>query len=76
PHSVHQLMSGKATPILSGALPAFQSLQNQWQDHAIANKDILEYVFEGMEWLNKYHEKAGKTRAYVVTMGALSFIHI
>ncbi|KAF9504944.1 hypothetical protein BS47DRAFT_1368424 [Hydnum rufescens UP504] len=79
PHSVQQLMSGKATPILSGALLAFQSLHNWWQDHEIVNKDILEYVFEGLEWLNKYHEKGSKTYAYMVTMALnpnikLSFI--
>ncbi|KAF9519743.1 hypothetical protein BS47DRAFT_1481925 [Hydnum rufescens UP504] len=79
PHSVQQLMSGEATPILSGTLPAFQSLQNRWEEHMAKNPDVTPFVLEGMEQLNQYHEKAGKTRAYVIAMALnpaikLSFI--
>ncbi|KAF9505581.1 hypothetical protein BS47DRAFT_1269356, partial [Hydnum rufescens UP504] len=68
PHSIQQLMSGEATPILSGVLPAFQQLQNCWEDHAAKQHDISWYVYEGMEWLNKYHDKAGKSPTYVIAM--------
>jgi hypothetical protein len=56
-------MAGETTPILSGTLPAFQSLQDQWQEHVTSNPDMLSYILEGMTWLSKYHEKAGKTHA-------------
>ncbi|KAF9503872.1 hypothetical protein BS47DRAFT_1309122 [Hydnum rufescens UP504] len=49
PHSVQQLMSGEATLILSGTLPAFQSLQNQWEEHMAKNPDVTPFVLEGME---------------------------
>jgi hypothetical protein len=62
-------MTGETTPILSGTIPAFQSLQDRWQDHARKHPDVSKYVVEGMTWLNKYHEKAGRTRAYVIAMG-------
>ncbi|KAF9504464.1 hypothetical protein BS47DRAFT_1401372 [Hydnum rufescens UP504] len=68
PHSVQHLMVGETTPILSGTLPAFQSLQDQWQEHMISNLDMSPYVLKGMAWLNKYHEKVGKTHAYVIAM--------
>ncbi|KAF9505234.1 hypothetical protein BS47DRAFT_1435766, partial [Hydnum rufescens UP504] len=67
-HSVQQLMSGKATPVLSGVLPVFQRLQNCWESHAAMHRDISCYVYEGMEWLNKYHEKAGRSPTYVIAM--------
>jgi hypothetical protein len=66
-------MLSEATPILSGALPAFWSLQNKWEKHAQENKEVTMYILEGMEWLNKYHEKASKTQAYVI---AMALIHI
>jgi hypothetical protein len=64
-------MSSEKTPTLSGTLPAFQSLQDCWEEHAHQHPDVARYVLEGMERLNKYHERAGKTRAYVITMGTL-----
>ncbi|KAF9516155.1 hypothetical protein BS47DRAFT_1292893, partial [Hydnum rufescens UP504] len=69
PHSIQQLMLGEATPILSGVLPTFQQLQNCWEDHAAKQHDISQYVYEGMEWLNKYHDKVGKSPTYVISMG-------
>jgi hypothetical protein len=62
-------MSGEANPVLGGVLPAFQSLQNKWEQYALANGDVASYVNVGMEWLNKYHERAGRTPAYVIAMG-------
>jgi hypothetical protein len=71
PHSAQQLMSGEATPLLSGMLPAFQSLQNKWEQYITSksDQDLAPCVLEGMSWLNKYHEKAGRTPAYVIAMG-------
>ncbi|KAF9502657.1 hypothetical protein BS47DRAFT_1370112 [Hydnum rufescens UP504] len=68
PHSVQHLMVGKMTLILSRTLPTFQSLQDWRQEHMILNPDMSPYVPEGMAWLNKYHEKAGKTCTYVIAM--------
>ncbi|KAF9521089.1 hypothetical protein BS47DRAFT_1378486 [Hydnum rufescens UP504] len=34
PHLFQHLMTGEATPTLSSALPAFQCLQDRWEDHA------------------------------------------
>jgi hypothetical protein len=71
PHSVQQLMSGETTPVLSGVLPAFQRLQNCWESHATKHRDVSPYIYEGMTWLNKYHEKAGRSPTYVIAMGML-----
>lgn len=70
---VQHLMSGERTPTLSGTLPAFQSLQDCWEEHALQHPEVKRYVLEGMTRLNKYHERAGRTRAYVIAMGMLRF---
>jgi hypothetical protein len=75
PHSVQQLMSGEATPVLIGVLPAFQRLQNCWESHAAMHHNICCYMYEGMVWLKKYHEKAGRSPTYVIAMGVLP-VHI
>ncbi|KAF9505948.1 hypothetical protein BS47DRAFT_1305944 [Hydnum rufescens UP504] len=70
PHDVQQLMSGKVTPTLTGVLPAFQGLQNCWEGLlATVTPTKKHYIIEGMEWLNKYHKKAGRTLAYTMAMG-------
>jgi hypothetical protein len=71
PHDVQQLMSGEATPTLTGVLPAFQGLQNH-EEGLLATVTPTKkcYILEGMEWLNKYHKKAGRTLAYTMAMGA------
>ncbi|KAF9509282.1 hypothetical protein BS47DRAFT_1413530 [Hydnum rufescens UP504] len=68
PHMVQHLMSGKKTLILSGAVPAFQSLQDHWEEHAHKYPEVQRYIVGGMDQLNKYHNKAGKTCAYVMAM--------
>ncbi|KAF9506831.1 hypothetical protein BS47DRAFT_1321642, partial [Hydnum rufescens UP504] len=69
PHDIQQLMSGEATPSLTGVLPTFQGLQNRWEVllSTIAPTQ-KHYILAAMEWLNKYHEKARKTPAYVMAM--------
>ncbi|KAF9504869.1 hypothetical protein BS47DRAFT_1307483 [Hydnum rufescens UP504] len=69
PHLFQHLMTGEATPTLSSALPAFQCLQDRWEDHAGKHPDMAKHILGGMERLDKYHEKAGRTRAYVIALG-------
>ncbi|KAF9503452.1 hypothetical protein BS47DRAFT_1369524 [Hydnum rufescens UP504] len=62
-------MSGEATPSLTGVLPMFQGLQNQWEVLLSTIAPMQKrYILAAMEWLNKYHEKARKTPAYVMAM--------
>jgi hypothetical protein len=67
-------MLGKATPILSGTLLAFQSLENWWEEHMAGNPDVTPFVLDSMDQLNQYHEKASKTYAYVIEMGVFSYL--
>ena len=72
PHDVQQLMSSEATPTLTGVLPVFQGLQNHWQELLTTTMPTMKrYILQGMEWLNKYHKKAGKTLVYAMAMGVL-----
>ncbi|KAF9502991.1 hypothetical protein BS47DRAFT_1322897, partial [Hydnum rufescens UP504] len=68
PHLFQHLMTGEATPTLSSALPAFQCLQDRWEDHAGKHPDMAKHILGGMERLDKYHEKAGRMRAYVIAL--------
>ena len=61
-------MSGESTPILCGAVPAFESFMSKWEEmQGIAS--VKHLVKPGLEWAYKYYRRMDRTRAYIITMG-------
>jgi len=60
-------MSSERTPILSGAIPAFEMFMTKWEK--IANIEHLKPLVEpGLEWATRYYRRMDDTRAYVISM--------
>ena len=60
-------MSSEKTPILSGAIPAFEMLMTKWEQLA-ENPLLKPMVQEGLNLTYKYYNQMDHTRAYVVAM--------
>ena len=60
-------MSGESMPILSGAIPTFESFMTKWEKLAI-NPRSKPIVNAGLEWAYKYYERMDHTKVYVVAM--------
>ncbi len=71
PHRVQQVMSGERTPILCGAIPAFEIFMSKW-DQIIevfdAGSRLVMYAQAGLEWAHKYYACMDRTQAYIITM--------
>jgi hypothetical protein len=60
-------MSGESTPLLSGAVPAFELLIAAWKD--LAEIPHLAPLIEiGLTWADKYSGKMEQTMAYPIAM--------
>ena len=67
---VQRTMSTERTPILSGAIPAFEVFKALWEQLSDKHPRLRRWTSLGVEWAVKYYEQMDKTRAYVVSMGA------
>ncbi|KAF8137053.1 ribonuclease H-like domain-containing protein [Boletus edulis] len=68
PHAAQQYMSSESMPILGGAIPAFKLLMIQWDALCIKAPHCAPFVKVGLDWAQKYYERMGQTRAYVIAM--------
>lgn len=68
PHKVQQVMSGESNPILSGAIPAFETFMSAWEKFSQGNPHLQHIVQPGLDWAYQYYAKMDRTRAYVVAM--------
>jgi hypothetical protein len=60
-------MSSERTPVLSGAIPAFEMLMTKWEK--IAESDTLKPLVEpGLEWTTRYYRRMDGTKAYIISM--------
>lgn len=67
PHQVQQIMSGETTPLLSGAIPAFETFMTRWENMSqVAN--LKSIIAPGLEWAAKYYGRMDRTRAYIIAM--------
>ena len=65
---VQQVMSVESQPILSGAIPAFESFMTKWENLAEDNSRLKPIIQPGLEWAYKYYKRMDQTRAYVASM--------
>lgn len=68
PHRIQQDMSVEATPILSGAVPGFESFMTAWEKIAEKNPSLRRWIEVGMKWATVYYRRMDHTRAYIIAM--------
>jgi hypothetical protein len=61
-------MSGESTPLLSGAVPAFETFMAQWEHLCDVAPRCSPYIEVGLRWARSYYTRMGKTRAYAISM--------
>ena len=61
-------MSGETTPILCGAIPAFEMFMTTWEKIIEEHPRLEWLVWPGLDWAYKYYGRMDRTRAYIVTM--------
>jgi len=62
------MMSAEQTPILSGAIPAFELFMTAWEELGNKNPPLQRWTKIGIDWATKYYKKMDMTHAYVVSM--------
>ncbi|KAF7372646.1 hypothetical protein MVEN_00127700 [Mycena venus] len=72
PHIVQTVMSSENTPILSGAIPAFELFMASWRamvaDPDLEAKEVKKFIQPGLDIANKYYNRFGDTNAYIIAM--------
>ena len=68
PHIAQQTMSKEKTPILSGAIPAFEMFMTSWEQLAERIPRLRPHLDEGLKWALKYYERMDRTDAYIIAM--------
>jgi hypothetical protein len=72
-------MSAEDTPILSGAIPAFELFMSSWKS-MVADSDLVaenaaQFIQPGLAIANKYYTKFDDTDAYIIAMcECISFV--
>lgn len=61
-------MSGESTPILSGAIPAFETFMTRWEKMTRDLPDLEQLIRPGLDCANKYYKRMDRTRAYIIAM--------
>jgi hypothetical protein len=61
-------MSGESTPILSGAIPAFEMFMSHWEHLRENHPQTKSWVDIGLEWATTYYGRMDHTRAYIIAM--------
>ena len=68
PHMVQQVMSGERTPILSGAIPAFEMFMSRWENLTQDHPRLKPLIEPGLDWAYMYYGRMDHTRAYIIAM--------
>ncbi len=61
-------MSGETTPILSGAIPAFEMFMTGWEKASKDHPALTDLIQPGLDWAYMYYGRMDRTRAYIVAM--------
>jgi hypothetical protein len=61
-------MSGETTPILSGAIPAFEIFMTKWEKIKKGAMCLKPLVEAGLEKAFKYYDRMDGTKAYAIAM--------
>jgi hypothetical protein len=67
-------MSGESTPILSGAIPAFETFMTEWEQIRDNHEETRHWVDVGLSWAATYYSRMDCTQAYIVAMCELFHI--
>ena len=59
-------MLSESTPILCGAIPAFEMFMSAWERST--DRRLEMYAKLGLECTYKYYSHMDRTRAYIITM--------
>jgi len=68
PHAVQQTMSREQTPVLSGAIPAFEMFMTQWERLGERIPRLKPFVDIGLSWATTYYARMDRTKAYILAM--------
>jgi hypothetical protein len=60
-------MSGKRTPILCSAIPAFEVFMTRWEKIQV-RPSMERLVQPGLDWAYMYYARMDHTRAYFIAM--------
>jgi len=62
------VMSGETTPVLSGAIPAFEMFMSTWEDLAERHPRLSQWIDIGMDKAKEYYGPMDHTAAYIMSM--------
>ncbi|KAJ7463111.1 hypothetical protein B0H11DRAFT_2241093 [Mycena galericulata] len=70
PHVIQQVMSAENTPVLAGALPAFELFVDSWKtmvkDADLIKENVVQFIKPGLTIAKKYYNRFGDTDAYII----------
>jgi hypothetical protein len=61
-------MSGEKTPILSGAIPAFETFMSSWEKLGKEHRRLKPLIKPGLDWAYMYYGRMDRTKAYIIAM--------
>ncbi|KAF8224401.1 hypothetical protein L208DRAFT_1311721, partial [Tricholoma matsutake] len=73
PHQVQQIMSTERTPMLLGAIPAFEMFMTAWELLGENHPRLAQWMDIGIQWATTYYKKMDDSHAYVIMMCELKF---
>ncbi|KAF8573847.1 hypothetical protein K439DRAFT_1342974, partial [Ramaria rubella] len=68
-HQVRLVMAKEATPILSGAIPAFETFMTSWEALGDKHAGLRPFIEVGLDKAREYHGKMDRTHAYIIATG-------
>jgi hypothetical protein len=61
-------MSGESSPLLSGAIPAFEMFMTHWEKLKEEKPHLAQFIDKGLDSAYKYYKRMDRTDAYIVAM--------
>ena len=61
-------MAAEKTPILSGAIPAFEMFMSRWEKLAREHPCLEDLIKPGLDWAYMYYGRMDRTKAYIILM--------
>jgi len=66
-------MSKERSPVLSGAIPAFEMFMTAWEQLGRDHPRLSQWTDIGIQWATTYYKKMDDSSAYVIAMCELTF---
>ena len=61
-------MAAERTPVLSGAIPAFELFMLQWEKLSREHPRLKALIQPGLNWAYMYYGHMDHTKAYIIAM--------